>query len=339
MIKRQPFFLNGRYANSPTERPHAVLLPSVAIYIRMLWHTWGMPVSRTWCAPIHPDDLPRAPEPFALWIGHSTVLLRVNGMHILTDPIFGAASFLFPRIMPPGLDARWLPKIDLVLISHNHRDHLDHNAIKLLVARNPRTQFLVPMGDRQKLFDLGAQRVVECGWWDSVPISGAQADVHGTCTYLPAKHWSQHGLFDRNRALWGSWMIDVAGTTIYFGGDTAYDSHFLEIAREFPSIDTALLPVGPCEPWPFMEHMHMNAAQAGRAFTDLGARRLVPIHWGTFRFGVERPELPVSRLRTWWAANTSTLLGKELLLAPAGTPLSLAPASLWTMPGEHGLAL
>ena len=229
------------------------------------------------------------------WVGHATVLIQVAGINILTDPIFGNSSILYPRIIKPGILFDRLPTVDLVLISHNHMDHMEGTSLRAL-ARHAGVQFLVPHGDKVWFDKRNITAVTECMWWESHTLSNAPI----TCTFLPTVHWTQRRVFDRNRSLWGSWMIQCGHATIYFGGDTAYGTHFAEIATEFPSIDVAILPIGPCEPREFMKHAHMDTKEALKAFEILKVKHFIPIHWGTFHFGNEPAKLPIDRLTRQW---------------------------------------
>ncbi len=230
------------------------------------------------------------------WIGHSTFLIHYKGITILTDPIFGNASFLFKRIAPPGIALKQLPPIDMILLSHNHRDHMD--AKSLLQLRSHQPHILIPEGVKGWFNRHRFDGVEELIWWEqkSYIINNEQV----TITFLPAHHWSQRSLFDRNKSLWGSWMIQFEDYTIYFAGDTAYSSHFTAIKERFATIDVALLPIGPCEPHHTMKHSHINAAQACQAFIDLGARTFIPMHWGTFYFGLDSFEQPIEQLLHCW---------------------------------------
>jgi L-ascorbate metabolism protein UlaG (beta-lactamase superfamily) len=226
------------------------------------------------------------------WIGHASFLISINGVTILTDPVFGDLTFLLQRFSKPGIAFEQLPKIDIVLLSHNHRDHMDSVTLKALYTKTG-CHFYVPFGDKQWFDSRGmADRVTECMWWQEITTPQGLK-----LAFLPARHWSQRGLFDRNKSLWGSWMIQES---IYFGGDTAYSDHFKEIAHYFPDIEVALLPIGPCEPRKWMRTTHMDAADAGKAFLDLGARIFIPMHWGTYGFGIDDLMLPVTRLNDWW---------------------------------------
>jgi L-ascorbate metabolism protein UlaG (beta-lactamase superfamily) len=267
-----------------------------------------------WLIPENPVE--RSQELAVTWIGHSTVLIQAGDVNILTDPIFGAASVLFPRVIKPGIRLEQLPLIDVVLISHNHYDHMEASAITYLAKKNPSIKFLVPQGDKAWFLKRGIRNVFECLWWE-----GHTMGDKATCTFLPAIHWTQRRLRDRNKSLWGSWMIEVAGKTVYFGGDTAFGEHFNTIAKEYPSIDLAILPISPCEPRESMKHAHMDALEAIQAFVALGAHQFIPIHWGTFRFGNESAHSAIDRLVLGWCKNQ--LDEAKLVIPKAGKRASL----------------
>lgn len=263
-----------------------------------------------------PSKLERyAMDPVITWIGHSTFLIQINKKNILTDPIFGSPTIFFPRILPPGIDPQKLPKIDFVIISHNHLDHMDSKSLLFLKSINPNLQILVPEGDEVWFKKHKFTQVHSYTWWKKQNLEGIDF------TFLPALHWSQRGLFDRNKSLWGSWMIQARGYKIYFAGDTAYSHHFKEIGKKFAQIDVALMPVGPCEPRKYMYDTHVNAEEAGEAFLDLKAQQFIPMHWGTFHFGTDAFETPIKRLHRWWKRNRAALHNKFLLMPKFGESL------------------
>lgn len=291
----KPHRHKGRFYNYPGEKKQPFLFHSLIMYCK------GFATRRTrrdelalWHAGVHKSEA--AQDAVSLtWIGHSSFLLRSPLGNILTDPVFGDLTFLFKRMHRPGLLVHELPTIDVVLISHNHRDHMDKRSLQAIAQRFPHCIFYVPQGDKQWLNRWGIERVVELTWGDGATLSSG---MH--LTFLPAVHWSQRSLFDYNKSLWGSWMIDLAGMRIYFAGDTAYGDHFAFIAQEFTAIDYVLMPIGPCEPRAWMAASHIDAQQAGQAFLELGGKTLVPMHWGTFAFGLDDPLLPIERLLAWW---------------------------------------
>ncbi len=287
MIKRQPYRNNNRFYNYKDERVENVFWRSVYMYLTS--YAQRAAARRL----IKNHDIPYVfkKADHITWIGHASFLIAIDGYTILTDPVFGDITFLLQRFSAPGISLSDLPHIDVVLLSHNHRDHMDSATLKTLYARTT-CHFYVPFGDKEWFdrHDMG-ERVTECMWWQEF----THKDL--SLTFLPARHWSQRGLFDRNRSLWGSWMIQQS---IYFAGDTAYDDHFKEIAQMYPAIEVALLPIGPCEPRKWMKNTHMNAQDAGKAFLTLGARTFIPMHWGTYGFGIDDLMLPIVRLNDWW---------------------------------------
>jgi len=267
-------------------------------------------------------------QPVITWIGHSTFLIQCAGVNILTDPIFGGASFFYPRVLPAGLLPHQLPSIDIILLSHNHRDHMDSSSLHAL--RHHKAHILVPKGDKAWFEKRGFERVQEFTWWQQTTIDVEHAQARMRLTFLPAMHWSQRGLFDKNKSLWGSWMIEAMDSTklttnggIYFAGDTAYSSHFKAIAQEFPLIDIAMMPIGPCEPRSWMDPSHISAQQAGQAFLDLQAHHFIPMHWGTFAFGTDEFDTPMIYLREWWWENSQHVQSKQLHLPKIGAPLQI----------------
>lgn len=253
------------------------------------------------------EPVQRSEKPIITWIGHSTFLIQMNNINILTDPIFGDATSLFPRILQPGINLAQLPLIDYVILSHNHPDHMEAPSLLVLRDMHPGCTFLVPLGDKQWFDARDFTRVSEYTWWqdDSFPLPDGQ---HIKFTFLPAFHWSQRGLFDKNKSLWGSWMIELGGKTIYFGGDTAYSRHFKSIGKEFERIDCAILPIGPCDPHKWMKFSHANAHGAYQGFKDLNAQHFIPMHWGTFYFGTDTFDTPMTLLKNVWQKHA----GKEV---------------------------
>jgi L-ascorbate metabolism protein UlaG (beta-lactamase superfamily) len=231
--------------------------------------------------------------PSVTWIGHSTLLVQAGGASVITDPVFTSRIGPFRRLTPAGLTPERLPPIDVCIVSHNHRDHLD---VPSVLALEPEVSFVVPLGLAGFFRRLGLDRVVELDWWQSVTVRG-RAGAHVEVTLVPAQHYSQRGLFDENKSLWGGFHLVVGGLSVYFAGDTGYPAAFAEIGRRFPGIEYALLPIGAYEPRRLMGSQHIGPDEAALAFGELRARSLVPIHWGTFRFTAERLHEPIERLR------------------------------------------
>lgn len=256
--------------------------------------------------------------PHIQWIGHSSFLINIGGFTVITDPIFWKSSWLFPRWTSPGIALNELPRIDAILISHNHYDHLDLASIRFIVKHNPLVHIFVPWGDKALLLRSGFSRVTECMWWDDFSLERDGVSQKLALYFLPAVHWSRRTLMDRNRSLWGSWMVRMGEYDIYFAGDTAAGEHFRFIAHEFPSINTALMPISPCEPRSNMKYTHLSAEEAGEAFLELGAYRFIPMHWGTYHFGEDHPLVPVQRLTAWWNRENGQVINRQLVLLKIG---------------------
>ena len=230
------------------------------------------------------------------FINHASFLIQVNGLNILTDPIWSkrASPFSFAgpaRVHSPGINFENLPKIDVVVISHNHYDHMDSETIKNLQNKFA-PKFIVPLANGEKMKSFGAKNVIEMDWWDMLPLS---ADIKITLT--PAKHWSSRSLTDKREALWASFYIESKNDKIYFAGDTGYGPHFSEIRKRLGAPSLSLLPIGAYEPRWFMKDMHMNPEEAVLAHLDLESQLSIGMHFGTFQLtdeGIDTPEKDLS---------------------------------------------
>jgi N-acyl-phosphatidylethanolamine-hydrolysing phospholipase D len=234
--------------------------------------------------------------PVVTWIGHATLLVQLDGVNILTDPHWGdrtsPVSFAGPRrLVPPGLRFEDLPPIHAVVISHDHYDHLDLGTVTRL-ARTHHPTFLVPLGLKAWFHAAGIDDVVELDWWESRRVGG----VTLTCT--PAQHSSGRSitLTDQNRRLWSSWTITSAHHRFFFGGDTGYFPGFAEIGRRLGPFDVAALPIGGYSDYHRHHPNHVSPEESVQALQDLGARLLVPMHWGTFELNREPYREPPDRL-------------------------------------------
>jgi L-ascorbate metabolism protein UlaG (beta-lactamase superfamily) len=225
------------------------------------------------------------------FINHVTFLVQVAGLNLLTDPVFSRRaspiSWLGPeRVRPPGLPFDHLPHIDLVLVSHNHYDHMDVPTLRRL-DRTYRPLFITGLGNRRFLLGEGLRQVIELDWWQESAYGRARV------IFTPAQHWSSRGPGRRNHTLWGGFLIQAAGQQIYFAGDTGYAAHFFDLRQRCGVIDVALLPIGAYEPRWFMEDQHMNPEEAVRAHLDLSARLSIGMHYGCFRLTDESFEDPL----------------------------------------------
>ncbi|WES87589.1 MBL fold metallo-hydrolase [Dickeya fangzhongdai] len=213
-----------------------------------------------------------------IWFGHSTLLLNLDGVRILTDPVFSASvspfSFMFRRFQPPALTREALPDIDIVLLSHDHYDHLDEQTIRAF--RDTTTRFIAPLkvGEHLQKWGIAAQRIQELDWYQSHTLNGI------TFTATPSHHFSGRSLSGRNTTLWASWVIQGQRERIFFSGDSGYGEHFRDIGERFGPFDLALMENGQYNHrWP---DSHMHPQQTVQAVQDVRARQFMPIHWGMF---------------------------------------------------------
>ncbi|MGH8442796.1 MAG: MBL fold metallo-hydrolase [Nevskiaceae bacterium] len=230
-------------------------------------------------------------RPTLTWIGHATFLVQLGGLNILTDPHFTARAsplrFAGPeRLAPPGLAMRDLPAPDVILISHNHYDHLDDPSVRWLARHHPKAVFVVPLGVRRWLQRRHVANVVELDWWQQHQGRGFAV------TAVPVQHFSGRTTADRNRTLWCGFVIEIAGKKVFFAGDTGYSKDFAEIGKQFAPVDLALLPIGAYAPRWFMKAMHVNPEEAVRIHNDVGALQSAAMHWGTFRLTEEPLDEP-----------------------------------------------
>ena len=240
---------------------------------------------------------------YAIWIGHSTFLIKKEGLTILTDPIFSdrASPFGFigpKRLIPPAISISELPKIDVITISHNHYDHLDISSLRKLSKLYPETLFFIPAGDKRLLEKNNIKNVHEFKWWNSFKLKDFEF------TFTPVKHWSKRGLFDRNKSLWGGWFIQHDDYSIYHAGDTGYSNDFIETKLRLGAPKYAFIPIGAYDPEWFMSDSHVNPEEAVQIMLDLEAEKGFGMHWATFTLTDEDTIEPKVRLE-----NATTKLG------------------------------
>ncbi|MFD0658085.1 MBL fold metallo-hydrolase [Thermocatellispora tengchongensis] len=215
--------------------------------------------------PVQRTGLPRATatDTIVTWVGHATFVIQIGGLTVLTDPVWSRRiPGIRPRLTPPGVAWNELPRVDAVVISHNHYDHLDAPTLRRLPKDTP---IFVPAKLKLWFTRRGFRRVEELDWWESASIGPVRFD------FVPAHHWSRRGVFDTCRTLWGGWVISTAEHRIYFAGDTAYGERFQEIGERHPGIDLALMPVGAYEPRWFTKGSHVDPDEAVRGCLDVGA--------------------------------------------------------------------
>ncbi|MEV6840730.1 MBL fold metallo-hydrolase [Streptomyces sp. NPDC051133] len=245
--------------------------------------------------PCAPAPLPRVDTHTlaVTWAGHASWIIRVGGLTVLTDPVWSHRILGTPaRITPVGVPWETLPPVDAVVISHNHYDHLDAPTLRRLPRDTP---VFAPAGlgrwFRRRRFTC----VTELDWWEAAELSGVRFD------FVPAHHWSKRTLTDTCHSLWGGWVLtDPHGQRLYFAGDTGYGHWFTRIGRRYPGIDLALMPIGAYDPRWWLSDVHCDPEEAVQATLDLGARRMAPMHWGTFILSAEPVLEPLTRVRTAW---------------------------------------
>jgi N-acyl-phosphatidylethanolamine-hydrolysing phospholipase D len=276
-------------------------------FARWQWESWGKEKPLSQPVPNVPADLAllKAPAlPAVTWIGHATALVQANGLNVLVDPIFSERAapvqIVGPkRAQPPGVAMAELPAIDVVLISHNHYDHLDRNSVAQLDEKakvaSKKTLFIVPLGLKAWFNNIGIDSVVELDWWQYHTLQGV--DFHLT----PVQHWSARGLNDRSTTLWGGWAVFGEDFQWYYAGDTGYSRDFADTSKHFADrqtaalgggFDLALIPIGAYEPRWFMAEQHVNPTESVRIHQDVGAKRSIGIHWGTFKLTDEPLDQP-----------------------------------------------
>ena len=309
---RAPHHRDGTFQNNYVEfEPRGLLA-----LLRWKWQAWrdGLPAPPQTPTPTIVPDLGliqsnakagAAMVPTVTWIGHATVLVQLGGFNVLTDPIFSERasplSFLGPaRAQRPGLWPQELPRVDLVVISHNHYDHLDRGSVKLLAQQSGGPPlFVVPLGLKKWFESEGIGNVVELDWWQSHRLGELEVVL------TPVQHWSGRGLGDRMETLWGGYALLAPQLHVFFAGDSGYSKDFADIRARFADrqtpaqgggFDIALVPIGSYEPRWFMQQQHVNAEEAVRVHLDIGAKASLGIHWGTFELTDESLDEPPRKL-------------------------------------------
>lgn len=278
-----------------------------------------------------PDSIavqPSVPEPEvrsgirATWVGHATVLLQTPGLNLLTDPVWARSVGPWEwigskRKAAPGVRFEDLPRIDAVLLSHDHYDHADLPTLRRL-AREKYPVGVAPLGTADLLRQAGFERVVELDWWQSTVLPSGD-----TVTLVPARHWSIRWPWDRNTRLWGGYVVSTAAGKVYFAGDTGDGPHFEAIGTWADGIDLALIPIGAFQPRWFMAPQHIGPVEARAAARCLRARESLAIHWGTFDLANDGPREAVDTLSSLGAADPG---GPVFRVVPVGGAVEI-PAS------------
>jgi len=256
------------------------------------------------------QDFPPGPKPpervadlRVTFVNHATTLIQMNGLNILTDPIWSyrcsPVSFAGPaRARPPGIRFEDLPPIDVVLVSHNHYDHLDLPTLQRLRRERGAPRILTGLGNGELLKNAGIAPIDELDWWESREIAPGVK-----ITAVPVQHFSNRGLTDRNRTLWTGFVVSGPAGNVFFAGDTGFGPHFEAIAKRFGPIRLAVLPIGAYRPEWFMGPVHETPAQAAEAQRQLGAATALAIHFGTFPLADDGQDEPIEDLHKALAAH------------------------------------
>ena len=268
-----------------------------SIFDLLSWKMKALNESTAW-----PDDIEskqykpasqRSVKPIITVINHASVLIQVDNLNIITDPHYSLRAspvqFAGPkRVVKPGISFDDLPSIDIVLISHNHYDHLDIDTLKRLNDRDA-PKFVAGLKTQSLLQDNGINSSVDLDWWQSITANNTKI------TFVPAQHWSARGIFDKREMLWGGFYIEN-NFKIYFAGDTGYGEFFKTIKHKLGAPDLALIPIGAYEPRWFMKDAHLNPKDALQAFKDLASKKMIGIHFGTFKLTDEGYNDPIDTL-------------------------------------------
>ena len=250
------------------------------------------------------------------WIGHASFLLQIDGVNILTDPHLtkraSPVSFAGPgRTTPPGLEIKELPIIDIIVISHNHYDHLDKKTLKQIIKQQKNNQplILVPLKLKELIEGFGATNVKELGWWDNVKFK--KLVIHS----VPVQHWSNRS-FNTNKTLWCGWVFEKSDYKTFFCGDTGYSKDFLSIQKKFGYMDLSLLPIGAYAPRWFMKDHHCNVEEAIQIHKDIQSKKSIAMHWGTFQLTDEPMDEPPKLLKSLSSENN--LSSEEFIVMQHG---------------------
>ena len=226
---------------------------------------------------------------------HSTFLIQTQGLNILTDPIWSERTspvqFAGPkRFVPPGIRWEDLPPIDVVIISHNHYDHLDVNTIKAL-ARDPKASYYVTLGLSANLQELGVEKTYDLDWWEEIKL-----DENTTLACVPAQHFSGRGTYDRDKTLWAGFVIQSPAGNIYFAGDTGYGGFFKDIGEKYGPFRLSIIPIGAYKPYWFMSPIHISPEEAVQVHQDVRSDFSIAMHFGTFPLADDGRDDPVTDL-------------------------------------------
>ena len=313
MTRRLSDHFNGKTFRFPGDTRETGLWDVIRWKVKSKAEAWG-PVEAL---------PPQAPPPrpgtglTVSWIGHSTFLIQTPSLTLLTDPVFSHRASPFAwigpqRALPAAMTLESLPKVDAILLSHDHYDHCDLASLRA-VARAHRPRLFAPLGHEGLVRGFGFSAIQTLDWWDTTNLGDL------TITFTPARHWCRRWPWDTNRRLWGGFMVNTPDRRLYFAGDSGYHpTLFKDIGSRLGAPDLSLLPIGAYEPRWFMESAHMNPSEAVAVHNDVNSKLSVGMHWGTFQLTDEAREDPVRDLEL---ASRKAGLGPRafIVLQPGGT--------------------
>ena len=311
-IAANPQFEDGRFRNDEKQAGYDFTWSSAKR--QFFGEEQREPLDEMPVVQISPELLERTPAPGArlAWLGHSGVMVEIDGVRILTDPVFAerASPFGFAgpkRFHPSPIQLKELQGIDAVVISHNHYDHLDKETILHLAPKN--TKFFVPLGNGGLLrsWGIAGTQINEFEWGDSATIRGVT--IHST----PSRHYSNRGLLDYKKTLWSSWTIIGPQHRVFFSGDSGYTKSFAETGSRFGPFDATIIKVGSYGPGQAWQDIHMVPEDSIRTHKDLQGRAMLPVHWGTFNLGMHEWKEPIVR-----AQNSAKQNGVDLFTPQIG---------------------
>lgn len=245
---------------------------------------------------------------FICWLSHASFLIQLGGKRILIDPVFGDIP-LYKRQIPAPYDSTTLGKIDYLLLSHVHYDHFDTSSLRQIAPKEPHS--IVPLKMSDTLREVAAFKTTELNWYE------IYKEGELSITLVPAIHWGRRGIFDRNKVLWGAYILTYKNITLFFCGDSATGEHFKEIGERF-DIDYALMPIGAYSPRNIMQHNHLNPEEAIEACRQLGAKTMIPMHYGTYRLTDEPLDEPLE-----WLEKIMQNTSCKITIMQAGEVLTL----------------
>ncbi|MEK8132061.1 MBL fold metallo-hydrolase [Paenibacillus filicis] len=295
-IQQSPQFVDGKFRNQiPTPMDYSLKETADALIKTVKGNPNGRPKGSLPVDSFDAKAFAEKAEDQVVWFGHSTLLLKASGVKVLIDPVFGTYASPVPYFGPKRYSDKLpaeieeLPEIDVVLISHDHYDHLDYGSIRKLKGKVK--QFIVPLGISGHLTKWGVDpdRIKELDWWEEETVQGL------TFVSTPARHFSGRGRGDSGATLWSSWVMTGKETNIYYSGDSGYGPHFKEIGDKYGPFDLTLIETGQYdEQW---ANIHMTPEESLQANQDVQGKRMIPIHWGAFTLALHSWTDPIERAK------------------------------------------